>query len=605
MEVRSRVLLRRALLLILLVPLILISHKGPINSRLASRTEAALGYTDKRASASISSEHATIAWVRDDPALTISPSGQAEADYPWVFCIGDIFNLDALASELGMREPPSPAALIRQGIISEGLEFFSKVHGDAVTFTLTESGVMCARDKSGLRTVYYGMVNGKLLVSTDLHAIDRHEAVKTPLDEEFLAQYITRSLSSLDRTPYENVYRIPKGCYLDWRTAGPVVDRFWKLPAAHDTVSLDRKRERLRSLVRSAVSCRVPGSRKTAIMMSGGIDSTAVASCAGTLHDDVIEASYTVVFPEQDGIQERDKAQTVANSIGIPHYELQGSELDAVRFCRRAARDIKSPCIDSTLHLYDAVGKAAQKDNVSSVLTGLGGNLFDGSRLEYITEARFGSLKDILAQLSREEAGFRRSLSATVGAAIETLVPAQPTRLTSSSDISNFSLQSTSAFEWHRVLERQLYDPYMELALATLDSLGRYHGLRWRHPLLDSRIIEFLFTLPPNTCFRNGRYKTLFREAFAESLPSTIIEQSVQDNSYTEYVRGLLRDRQTTIEETISNGVIQSASPTRKIDGQAKMKAFFNERNGNHTFVWRLFTTELWLSQRDCSGPWE
>ena len=71
-----------------------------------------------------------------------------------------------------------------------------------------------ARDRYGIKPLYYTQVNGKFLFGSEIKALLAHPAYKTEMDQEALLEYFTFQNFFTDRTLFKHVHILPAGSTL-------------------------------------------------------------------------------------------------------------------------------------------------------------------------------------------------------------------------------------------------------------------------------------------------------------------------------------------------------------------------------------------------------
>ena len=282
-----------------------------------------------------------------------------------------------------------------------GNEAWEKLGGEfaAAAWLPTERTVLLAADGEGARPVFWATAGSGLIASTRFEAVSLCPAVSREPDVTGILNYLcaVRELPESGRTWLTEVQELPPGHCLRWHNGTATRRRWWSFPADVQTwFPRDRREaaERFRDTLRSSVRERLRGHRRVAIALSGGMDSTAVASQAAALRDeDGMDIEITGVHAEYP-----------------PELESQEARLAA-----EAARALRLPLVSARLALVppwpmnDGAGswpphhwfghaeplRAALAANGTVVLTGTSGEIFSMATLLDAVER--GRPQDILA----------------------------------------------------------------------------------------------------------------------------------------------------------------------------------------------------------------
>ncbi len=194
-------------------------------------------------------------------------------------------------------------------------------------FAIWDSGrrrLHCSRDHFGIKPFFHAHKGDTVVFASSLAAVRLHPAVSSALDDLAIADFlIFGHPQQRDATAFTDIRRLPPAHNATWTSAGVKYDRYWTLPI-DEPLYLRRREdypERLEALLREAVRDRTRTDR-IGIMMSGGLDSTILASFTKDTLDDrgrgELKAFTSLIGPGDD---ERGYAAEVARALDIPvHY---------------------------------------------------------------------------------------------------------------------------------------------------------------------------------------------------------------------------------------------------------------------------------------------
>lgn len=187
----------------------------------------------------------------------------------------------------------------------------------------------CARDHFGIKPFFLAHKGDTVVFASSLAAVRLHPAVSSTLDDLAIADFLVFGHpQERDATAFADIRRLRPAHCATWTQAGARYDRYWNLPI-DEPLYLRRREEypeRLEALLREAVRDRTRTDR-IGIMMSGGLDSTLLASFTkdamderGTGH---LKAYTSLIGPDDE---ERDYAAEVAGALGIPIHLFDSNE---------------------------------------------------------------------------------------------------------------------------------------------------------------------------------------------------------------------------------------------------------------------------------------
>ena len=404
-----------------------------------------------------------------------------------------------------------------------------------------------ARDRIGVKPLFYKEHNGGLLFGSEIKNIFAYPGVKAEIDEDGAAELI---LLGPGRTPgcgvYRGVHEIEPGC-CGWYEDGKLtIRRYWKLRDREHRESLEETAEHVRSLVLDAVRRQMVADVPIGTFLSGGLDSSIItAICAGYQEKlPTFSVDYegndrnfrpTKFQPNSDGAFIRQ----MQKEFGTDHHwtvltpedlvdamedatlarDLPGMgdvDFSLLAFCRDVSRHVKvalsGECADEIFGGYPWYRDPEIRDadgfpwsqNIESRAAMLNPAIKRGS--DYVRERYLQTCResDILPGTDQTERRMKEMVNLN--------------------------------FRW-----------FMQTLLDRKDRMSMYSGLEVRVPFCDWRIAEYLYAVPWAYKDHQGREKGLLRHAMAGLLPPEILLRKKSpypktwDPRYMELVSARLR----------------------------------------------------------------
>ena len=468
-------------------------------------------------------------------------AGIAESDDVIVLADARIDARDELLAELGssdFRPPPSDPELILAAWRKWGEGCPQHLLGDYafVVFDRSSGQMFCARDHVGARPLFYAEGAGWIACASDPAILLALPGVDDRLDDDVvLTRLLARRYVPFERTWHRGIRNLPCGHAM---MAGPAPLRTWRywkpgprgrirLPSAEDYA------RHLRALVEAAVEDRLRDSRRIGLHLSGGLDSTAIAAIAVPRLREC-GAAEPVGFSwhrrDAKAAPEAEPAwsESVKRALDIDLHAVL-PEADVLHDLLR--RDVTRHPDPRNLLNELPVQLAAKRLGVDVILSGWGGDQgasFEGRgyRMELLAKGRLirlwrdldsGSLIGKVRQLglvARALAGetFRRAEEPPKGypsAALRRSAQFLPQRTVRKSSVTR---TMTDLFDLGAIQSR----------LNTWAASGVRHGIEYRYPLLDRRVLEFVYSIPTDMFIRKGQARWLMREAMDDLLPETV-----------------------------------------------------------------------------------
>ncbi len=420
--------------------------------------------------------------------------------------------------------------------------------------------LLVVRDHIGVRPAFWASTEGGgFVAASSVRATLEAAGCSRQLDRTYLAQLPKLDGSVPERTPWSGVRRLPGGhCLLLEKGRSPRVWRYWSPPSNHLDITPEDASTRLRSIFSMATECRLRSPLPIGIELSGGFDSTTVASVASQVIDRDRLMTYSVTFPGQ----ECDESHYISQAS--THLRLKSRRLDALDvgpydFVRssRAALHIP-PFPDAQWNV--PMARLAASDGCRVLLSGQGGDhgLHADTRAivdDLITRGRFvaawsvpdsprsgrtARAGELLRSVARAWASARpngpiarflakRGAAAKAQSETSTLAYLGPDLWPSARrGIGRTTVEGR--FGASRAGRRSLYTDSLDYVVDLWDRTAVEGGIEYRFPFLDVRIIELLCQLGEDVIGVDGLERGLHRRAFGELLPPTTLDRT--DKAY-------------------------------------------------------------------------
>jgi asparagine synthase (glutamine-hydrolysing) len=451
----------------------------------------------------------------------------------------------AAAGKPGLGAEPDPLLMLHayalwgESMLDDLLGDFAFVIWDGERRRL-----VAARDRIGVKPLYWAIAGDQLLVSNTLQCLRGHPAVDDRLDESAIADYLLFGYNRhAERTAFAQLRRLPPAHRLTATAeAPPSIDRYWRLRVT-EAVHYRRPEEyidHLDELLQRAVADRLRGNR-AAVLMSGGLDSPAVAATARQVlqrRSTSFELQLvTFVYERWAADPEREPARRIAEFLGLPARQVSLDEEQPTNFWGPSAAWSAEPTdMPATARAIRAM--AAGAAGMTVALTGQGGDpafhvtpgdaahaLWHDGPWRAVAAAwryrrRHGRLPRVglRTALKRRLAGERATaplfppwIEPTLESRLD--LRARHAALTTPARFEDAVRPQAAAQlgggEWSFALE--WYDPGMSGFLAD-----------FRHPFLDVRLIEYALALPPIPWLVE---KDILRRAMGGRLPATVLSR--------------------------------------------------------------------------------
>lgn len=495
----------------------------------------------------------------------------------------------------------------------------------------TRASLFLARDRYGVKPLYYTFVENAFLFGSEQKAILAHEKVRRELDLEALLEYFTFQNIFTDRTILKGVRLFPAGCraYLPLgSTPGALkIERYWDFDFREPETARteDEYAEELGFLFRRAVKRQLVSDVDVGAYLSGGMDSGSITAVAAkelpymktfTCGFDLNSASGLEL-----GFDEREKAEYMSYLFKTEHYEMVLKAGDMERVMLRLAWHLEEPRVGQSYPNFYAAQLASKF--VKVVLSGGGGDeLFAGYPWRYYRAAVCTNFDDYIDRYY----GYWQRLASN-STLKELFKPVwDQVQHVWTRDIfqSVFERRDQAPCSPEEYINHSLYfeaKTFLHGLLVVEDKLSSAHALETRVPFLDNDLVDFAMRLPVRMKLRNlddvvrinenepgskqNKYfqktndgKNLLRRVMQRHIPDQIITAQKQgfsapDASWfkgesVEYVRRTLMGENGKIFEYMDKGVLRSLVEEH-LDGVQNRRLL----------VWSLLNVNAWLEVFD------
>jgi asparagine synthase (glutamine-hydrolysing) len=235
--------------------------------------------------------------------------------------------------------------------------------------------LVLARDRAGEKPLFWAEHQGAIWFASEIGALFRAGVPGRPLDRTALAEYLTFGYVREPRTLHEGIHKVPAGTVLTFDHHGIDTHRYWD-PASP---ALPRSRppaETVAQLLQTAVTRQLAADVPLGVFISGGLDSSLLATLAVRVRGPARVHTFAVGFPDP-AYDERPWARRLADHLGTPHHEVEVAD-DQVTEALAALATTGEPSGDPAAIPTLLLSRAARRD-VTVVLSGEGADeLFGG-----------------------------------------------------------------------------------------------------------------------------------------------------------------------------------------------------------------------------------
>ncbi len=446
-----------------------------------------------------------------------------------------------------------------------GVEAVRELRGE-FAFTLWDDRkqtLYAFRDRYGVKPLFYSLHDGLLYIASEMKALF---AAGVPARWDLESVYFGVGLRGARRTPFEGVFAVPPGCYLESGPAGIRLRQYWDIdyPRAGEAAlpgSEAELRAEFRALLEDSVRLRLRADVPVACYLSGGLDSCCILGLAAR-HSAAPLRAFTLRFEDAD-YDEGDVAQEMAARAGADYLPYMMREDDLADNFADAIYHAEGPCRNTHGVAKFLLSRRVREAGFKVVLTGEGADEVLAGYPHFrqdmlISSATEENRAEVLEQLAALDEANRISRGRLLttradrsSAKMEALLGYTPSWVMSRFaalksrhlPLAHDRLAPFAARDPAELLLDGL-DPARRLAgrpavhqalylwaksmlpnyiLAMLgDRMEMAHSIEGRLPFLDHKVGEFLQRVPLDMKIRGQVEKYLLREATRDVLTETV-----------------------------------------------------------------------------------
>jgi asparagine synthase (glutamine-hydrolysing) len=575
--------------------------------------------------------------------IDLSPSGHQpmiSADHRFVLSYnGEVYNFRELRVELEARgywfRSKTDSEIVLNALAEWGMRAFDRFNGmfGLALWDRKERRLVLARDRYGIKPLYYAHQNGRILFGSEQKALLAVAEFQMKLDRRALLEYFTFQNIFTDRTLVEDIKLLPAGHYLTVDLGGSspqmTATKYWDYNFTEPTKPAGEReyREELDRLFQQAVNRQLVADVELGSYLSGGMDSGSITAIAARSYPYVKTFTCGFDLSSASGIElgfdERSKAEAMSYHFKTEHYEMVLKAGDMERVLPKLAFHLEEPRVGQSYPNYYAAQLASKF--VKVVLSGAGGDeLFGGYPWRYYRAV----VNDDFEHYVDKYYGFWQRLLENrrlqqVFAPIWKDVEGVWTR-----DIFRDVFPKHSAPRSpEEYINHSLYfeaKTFLHGLLVVEDKLSMAHGLETRVPFLDNDLVDFAMSCPVHLKLNNlqevvraneneagdkqGRYfqktrdgKQILRDVMKRYIPEDVTRAEKQGFSAPDasWFKGESID---FVRRALLNNNARLYNFMDRESVQALVNEHLGGQQNRRLLIWSLLNIEQWLSQNENRG---
>jgi len=491
----------------------------------------------------------------------LAPSGDqpmASADGRYVIVFnGAIYNFVELREELRALghtfRSTGDTEVLLTAWLQWGRECLNRLNGmwAFLIYDRLEKKVFGARDRFGVKPLFWCRRGATLLFASEIKAIRDSEFGTTGFDWYAIADYLLEErIDAGARTFYDGITRVAAGTCFEIDASGEMRTwRYWELAAAAAGAPPRRPSEEFAALFDDAVKLRMRSDVPVGVLLSGGLDSSSImCSMARQLGPREQRAGLVALCYMDPDFDETPYIEATLAQSGGTLERLQTSPQDLWDALVAHLWHQDEPVHSFTSVVVYQLMKLARQVGLKVVLNGQGADEALGGYGSYFMDywvelVRAGRIARARAEIAAFAAAVGRPADGMFRAALETTLRRALHRFPFYTALANRQRRAAvGGKSWiapevrrfwraaerrpgrtlNEVLRWSLERADLPLYLRTEDRNSMAHGVELRLPFLDYRLVTFAFRLGSEWKIRREYTKVLLREAMVGRIPEAV-----------------------------------------------------------------------------------
>ncbi len=497
-------------------------------------------------------------------------------------------------------------------------------------YDMSEKSVFIARDRMGIKPLYYLHDENRVLFASEMKSMMAY-GLEKEIDYPALYTYLQLNYIPAPRTIFKDVKKLMPGQYMEVSSEGVNIVTYYDLPSKKAAVPQDyeSQKSQFKTLMANAVEKRLVADVPLGSFLSGGIDSSVVATLAAQRKPDL--HTFSIGYADEKFFDETSYAKEVARKIGTDHTVFSLTNNDLYKHVDDILNYIDEPFADSSAIAVYILSKETRK-HATVALSGDGADeLFAGYNKHaalytmrhggakasmvkafgplwsMLPKSRNGSVTNIFRQLDRFSKGAKLNTKERYWQLAGFVNEKDASHLLNSE--SRSKLVQSDYNDLKRELLKHipadasindylLTDTLMVLPddmLTKVDRMSMANSLEVRVPFLDHEVVEFAFGLGESDKINSKIRKRIVQDSFRDLLPESLYNRPKKgfEVPLLKWFRAEMRSKieyDLLSDELIEKQGIFDINEVRKL----KKQLFSSNPGDVHARIWGLIVFQSW-----------
>ena len=533
---------------------------------------------------------------------------------------GEIYNYKEIREDLELNHKiefntSGDTEVLLQSYIVWGKDCLKKFNGmfSFVIFDKKNNKIFSAVDRLGVKPCYYKINHEEIIFGSESYGMS------TKLSSKSIESFLTYGYNSPPHTIYEDVMRLSPGTYIEVDTTNHdiiLIDKYWDTSS---DFSEKYKNKSLEKLLKDSIKLRLESDVEIAALLSGGVDSSLLASI---LKDQKVKIKYYTIGVPNSELDESKRAKKIASHLNLEHSIYYLNEDDVKKMLNIYCESMDEPLGDSSIlptmfvfkkisEKYKVVLSADGGDEMAMGYPKYFGIKKNISRRKIINLIPFSFMKKIIHKILKIIFKGRMRYDLYLEALFLNNIDTEEQMLKHlSRKISqekaykifpnknsslNYKLQNDIYQNNQSIQTKSDINNYLSGdILRKVDKASMIFSVESREPFLDYRLFELMLTYPEKKKFNNKKMKIPLRNLLEKFIDKSIWEHKKTGFSVPieNWLRGWLHNDLNKHIDQLSKLNFINKSEVNKLK-----KKFIDGDNSDTDLFWNIFILGIFIEK--------
>ena len=425
-----------------------------------------------------------------------------EDETVWAVQNGEIYNFKKLKNNLEQKDHKFYSNTDTEVLVhlyeEYGENFVDYLDGmfACAIWDLKNKKLIIARDRLGVKPLYYWFKNDQLIFASEIKSILQYEEVKREINYEGLAQFVTYAYTIDGQTLLKDINELLPGHKLTYDISEKIIKikKYWNFKLTENTFSEKENYENVKELLENAINKRKISDAPLGALLSGGLDSSVMVAILNKFSEKTIK-TFTTGFGND--LDEFVEAKIVAEHCETDHKEILIDFSDLTKSLPKILWHMELPFGRPSILSNYMVSKEIKKF-VTVAYTGEGSDELFGGYNRYLPFVKDSSFFEKTKNYEAVTSGFFKDKNFRNEIFSNKVLKHLKNNNHPSIIFKNILEKNSMYGTLNNVLYFELKTEIPGAQTWRIDRTASAHAIELREPFLDYKLIEYTASVPEN-----------------------------------------------------------------------------------------------------------